>query len=74
MAQDINKLRGMSLEELSDEARALREEIWKLRLQRSTGQLQDSLKVRRTRGNLARVLTIRRERELASAGKSRSKG
>jgi large subunit ribosomal protein L29 len=74
MAQDISKLRGMSFEELGDEERALREEIWKLRLQRSTGQLQDALKVRRTRGDLARILTIRRERELAAAGQIRRKG
>jgi len=63
----------MNLQELGDEEVALREEIWKLRLQRTTGQLQDARKVRRTRGDLARVLTVRRERELAASGESRSK-
>jgi len=64
---DPAKLRNMSPEELEREETALREEIWKLRLQRSTGQLQDFHKVRRTRRVLARVLTVRREHALGTA-------
>jgi large subunit ribosomal protein L29 len=62
MALDPVKLRNSSPADLDKEEQALREEIWKLRLQRSTGQLQDPHKVRRTRRDLARVLTVRRER------------
>ena len=61
MALDLKKMRGLNPEELDREAAALREEIWKLRLQRSTGQLQDSGKIRRKRHDLARVLTIKQE-------------
>ena len=61
MALDLTKLRGMSPDDLDKEASALRDEIWKLRLQRSTGALQDTGKVRQKRHDLARVLTIRRE-------------
>jgi len=61
MAVNIVKLRGMSPEELDREAGELRDAIWKLRLQRSTGQLQDSGKIRSTRHDLARVHTVRRE-------------
>jgi large subunit ribosomal protein L29 len=68
MALDPVKLRNMSPVDLDKEEIALREEIWKLRLQRSTGQLGDPHKVRRTRRDLARVLTVRRER---AAGGSR---
>ena len=68
MAVELAKLRGMSVEELDKEAKGLREEIWKLRLQRSTGQLQDPHKVRRTRQELARVLTIKGERSRARSG------
>jgi len=74
MATELSKLRGMSPQELGEEERALREEIWKLRLQRTTGQLQDLYKVKRQRKALARVLTIRREQELAAAGGLRRKG
>jgi large subunit ribosomal protein L29 len=64
MAKDTAKLRGMSREDLDKEAEALRAEIWKLRLQFATGQLQDHNRVRRARRQLARVLTVRREQEL----------
>ena len=61
MALDVTKMRGMTLVELTKEEGELREEIWKLRLQQSTGQLQDSKKIRRKRHDLARVSTVRRE-------------
>ena len=66
MALDPEKLRGMGAAELAKEELSVREEIWKLRLQRSTGKLQDPHKVCRTRKDLARVLTIRREQERAA--------
>jgi large subunit ribosomal protein L29 len=65
MAKAMDKLRGMSPDELSKEERELREEVWKLRLQLTTGQLQDPQKVARSRRSLARVLTVKREMELA---------
>ena len=61
MAVDLKKLRTLSPDDLDKEAHELRDEIWKLRLQRSTGQLQDVGKIRRCRQDLARVLTVRRE-------------
>jgi large subunit ribosomal protein L29 len=61
MAKEIQKLRGLSAEELTREELALRDEIWKLRLQRASGQLQNVHKIRRTRHELARLLTVRRE-------------
>lgn len=70
MAVETGKLRGMSDEELQKEADGLREEVWKLRLQKVTGQLQDPNRVTRARRDLARVLTIQREREISAAGGS----
>ena len=67
MALDLTKMRAMTLDELNKEELELREEIWKIRLQRSTGQLQDTGKVRRKRQELARVLTVRRELSASSA-------
>jgi len=66
VANDISKLRNMTAEELDKEELELREEVWKLRLQRTTGQLQDPYKVRQARRNLARLLTVRREQALAA--------
>jgi large subunit ribosomal protein L29 len=67
MATDTGKLRGMSDAELQKEEAGLREEVWKLKMQQVTGQLQDPNRVKIARRGLARVLTIRRERELEAA-------
>ena len=72
MAKDIAKFRKMSADALDKEEHGLREEVWKLRLQMTTGQLQDPQKVRRARKNLARVLTVKRELEMQAARESGS--
>ena len=72
MALDTAKVRNMSPEDLAKEEEQLREQVWRLRLQMTTGQLQDPQKVRRARKDLARVLSIMREQELnAEAPKPR---
>ena len=68
MAVKLDKLRGMSPEELSREEAEIRAQVWKLRLQLSTGQLDNPQKVREARRDLARVLTVSRERHMATAG------
>ena len=72
MAKDVAKFRKMSADALDKEEHGLREEVWKLRLQMTTGQLQDPQKVRRARKNLARVLTVKRELEMQAARESGS--
>ena len=67
MATDATSFRELSIEELRKEENGLREEVWKLRLQFSTGQLQNPHRVRQARRTLARVLTVLRERELREA-------
>jgi large subunit ribosomal protein L29 len=72
MALDTGKIRNMSPDDLAKEEEQLREQVWRLRLQMTTGQLQDPQKVRRARKDLARVLSIKREQELnAEAPKPR---
>jgi len=65
MANDPAQLRQMDPAQLDKEEEALRSQLWKLRLNRTTGQLQDPQKVKIARRDLARVLTVKRERELA---------
>ena len=62
------QLREMQPEQLDKEEQGLRGEIWKLRLQLTTGQLQDPHKVRRARHQLARVLTVKREKQSEKQG------
>lgn len=60
-------LRAKGDEELLDMFDDLKEEMYLLRLNKSTGELIDTTEFRRTKRTLARVLTILRERELAAA-------
>ena len=68
MAVDLSKMRGMTEAELGQEEAALRDEIWKLRLQRSGGQSSGPDRGRQARRRLAQVLTVRREQQLVSRG------
>lgn len=65
MAKKIDKYRAMDVDELVREQDALREQVWRLRQQLATGQLDRPTKLTEARRNLARVLTLVRERELA---------
>ncbi len=58
------KYREMTREELERAARDLREELFNLRFRVSTQKLDNPLKLRELKRDLARVLTILREDEL----------
>ena len=57
-----SKFREMSVRDLGEEAEALSEQLFKLRLQRATGQLENIVKMRQIRKDLARVKTIMTEK------------
>ena len=58
-----SKFREMSSEELENEEGAFSEQLFRLRLQKATGQLEDVMKIRKVRRDLARVKTILTEKE-----------
>jgi len=58
-----SQFRDQTLEELQDRERDLSEQLFALRLQKVTGQLEKPARVRQVRKDLARVLTILRERQ-----------
>ncbi len=62
-----SKLREMSVEELVDEGRELSEQLFRLRFQKATGQLEDMMKIRQIRRDLARLKTILTEKQGAEA-------
>ncbi|MGB7341983.1 MAG: 50S ribosomal protein L29 [Phototrophicaceae bacterium] len=66
-ATQIRELRMKSDEELLDMYDDIKEELYVLRLNRSTGELVDTTEFRKTKRTLARLLTLLRERELAAA-------
>lgn len=60
----VHDLRSMSLEELQEQVRDTRAEVFNLRFRKAAHQLENPLKIRDSRRSLARVLTLIREREL----------
>jgi large subunit ribosomal protein L29 len=61
-----SKIREMSLEELAREELELSKQLFKLRLQKATGQLSNVNKIRQIRKDLARVKTIQTEKEVGN--------
>jgi large subunit ribosomal protein L29 len=55
-------LREQTVEELLDKERDLAEQLFALRLQKVTGQLEKPSRVSAVRKDLARVLTVLREK------------
>ena len=57
-------IREMTDEELHRKVNELKEELFNLRFQLATGQLDNPMRVKAVRRDLARVKTISRERQL----------
>jgi large subunit ribosomal protein L29 len=60
----VNDLRELGDEELVLRLRESKEELFNLRFQMATGQLQNNRRLRVVRKDIARIYTIMREREL----------
>ena len=58
-----SQLRDKTVDELEEQERLLAEKLFALRLQRVTGQLENPSKIRGARRDLARVLTVLREKK-----------
>ena len=59
----VEKIRELKSEELQTRVEELEEEIFRARIQKETGQLDQMGKVRNLRRDLARVKTVLRERK-----------
>ena len=57
-------LRQLSGDELVSKVSELKEELFGLRFQAATGQLEDTARIREVRKDLARVYTVLQERKL----------
>ena len=60
-----SELWAMTVEELSSSASELRKELFNLRFQKATGQIQNPLRLRTVKRELARLITIQKEKEAA---------
>jgi large subunit ribosomal protein L29 len=61
-----NKIREMSVNELEQKLVELKGELFNLRFQMATGQLENPVRVRDVKKSIARIKTILREKELKS--------
>ena len=68
-----NELRGLDDDRLVDELRKAKEELFNLRFQSATGQLDNHGRLRAVRKDIARIYTEMRERELGIGGKGEAK-
>jgi large subunit ribosomal protein L29 len=59
------QIRELSTDDLRTKEKELREQLFKLRFQKSIGQLDNALKLRETRRDIARVKTILKEKQVA---------
>jgi large subunit ribosomal protein L29 len=59
---EAKELRDMSTDELAQKRTELREELGHLKLRRATSRLENPMKLRQTKRDLARVETVLRER------------
>ncbi|CAN5622414.1 MAG: 50S ribosomal protein L29 [Nocardioidaceae bacterium] len=58
------ELRTLDADDLADKLREAKEELFNLRFQAATGQLESNGRLRSVRRDIARIYTIMREREL----------
>ena len=63
----VNEIRNMSPEEQLEKIKSLKEELFNLRFQHATGQLENPMRIRQVKRSIAQIKTILREQELKEA-------
>ena len=63
----VNEIRKMSSSDLEKELVELKSELFKLRFQLATNGLDNPMKIKNTKKDIAKIKTILRERELQEA-------
>ena len=64
MVTTANDLRELGGEEIAARLREAKEELFNLRFQMATGQMDNNRRLRTVRHDIARIYTVLREREL----------
>jgi large subunit ribosomal protein L29 len=64
MASKTAELRDLTDEQLVERAESAKEELFNLRFQLATGQLDDSSSIKKIRHEIARIATVMRERDI----------
>lgn len=64
ISMKVNEIRDLEPAEQLDKLKALKEELFNLRFQHATGQLDNPMRIRQVKRSIAQIKTIVREREL----------
>ena len=62
-AKEINQVRGLSVEKLQEKLQELKKDLFMLRMQHATNQLDNPLQIANVKKDIARIKTIIREKE-----------
>ena len=60
----VREIRDLGEVELMEKLESLKEELFNLRFQLATGQLDNPMRIKQVRHEVARILTVLREREI----------
>ena len=60
----VNEIRDMNPDEQVEKIKSLKEELFNLRFQHATGQLENPMRIREVKRSIAQIKTIQREAEL----------
>ena len=71
--QKAKDLRDLTDDELARKLLDLKDELWRLRFQLATQQLENPMRIRDVRKAFARTMTIIREREMARERENRTR-
>jgi len=64
-AMKPNEIRDLTTAEIEQKVKSLKEELFNLRFQLATGQLENTARIRQVRKTIARMKTIIHQRELS---------
>ena len=62
-AKEIKEIRGMSVEQLEEKLQELKKDLFMLRMQHATNQLDNPMQIAAVKKDIARIKTIIREKE-----------
>ena len=62
-AKEINQVRGLSIEKLQEKLQELKKDLFMLRMQHATNQLDNPMQIAAVKKDIARIKTIIREKE-----------
>ena len=62
-AKEIKEVRGLSVEKLEEKLQGLKKDLFMLRMQHATNQLDNPMQIAAVKKDIARIKTIIREKE-----------